>query len=366
MSATSAADRGSLLDCYRGLISDLDGVVYLGHLAVREAVPALIRAAAAGCRIAYATNNAARPPDEVAAQLRSLGLSVGPADVVTSPQAGAGYLADTLGRGAAILAVGGPGVAWALEQRGLTVVRARQPGPRVPVAAVLQGLGKDVNWVDLAEAALAIQSGALWVATNRDATVPTDRGQCPGNGALIAAVQCAVDVTPVVTGKPEAPLYRHCAAVLGLPPEQILAVGDRLDTDVVGAGRAGMHSLHVSTGVDSWEQVALADAPRRPTYLARDLSALHQPYLSPVCDQTTGLIVATCGAARVRIDRSGGLELSGPVQAPVDHRRRAMVAGTWAARDAGWPALEAAAWAQARNWCADSDQPHPDAEPERG
>ena len=114
------------------------------------------------------------------------------------------------------------------------------------------------------------------MATNTDTTLPTDRGVAPGNGSLVGAVANAVGRAPdVVAGKPGAALYLLCAARLGVEPAAVLAVGDRLDTDIEGAVAAGIDSLLVLTGVDDLRACLDAPAHRRPTWVAPDLSALH-------------------------------------------------------------------------------------------
>lgn len=272
-----SARRAGLVGGYDALVCDLDGVVYLGEAAVAHAVESL---AAVDVPIQYATNNASRPPGAVAEHLSGLGLSCTAGDVATSAQAGARILRERLPRASTVLAVGGPGVGLALEQAGLEPVG---PGDRPGgVHGVLQGYGSAVTAADLGEVAYAVQSGAMWVATNTDATLPTDRGVAPGNGSLVAAVERACGRAPdAVAGKPEAPLYLLCAQRLGCEPSQVLAVGDRLDTDIEGAVAAGMDSLLVLTGVDDLYACVAAPAHRRPTFVAPDLRGLHQDPQDP-------------------------------------------------------------------------------------
>nr|WP_179423893.1 HAD-IIA family hydrolase [Pedococcus badiiscoriae] len=285
-----------MIDDYSAVVCDLDGVVYRGPDAVDFAVTALT---ALTVPILYATNNASRPPEEVAAHLSDLGLHVTGRDVATSSQAGAVALSGLLPAGARVLAIGGAGVREALEHAGFEVVTPQQAGeePDLVVAGVLQGYGPSVTAADLAEAAYAVSNGAVWVATNTDATLPTHRGTAPGNGTLVAAVQRATGRDPLVVGKPHAPLYRLCADRLERPPAQVLAVGDRLDTDVAGAVEAGMDSALVLTGVDSVSSLAVAPPSQRPTYLLEDLRALTEPYLSVETDYVWWV----CGGDRRRL-----------------------------------------------------------------
>lgn len=323
-----ASVKGALIEGFDGIVCDLDGVVYRGSRAVPHAVQSLLSALSAGTRVVYATNNASRAPAEVAAHLAELGLP-GPASrVVTSAQAGAHLIAQRFRPGARVLAVGGPGVPLALTQAGLSPVpvQARADGP---VVAVLQGYGAAVSWADLAEVAYAVQAGALWVATNVDSTLPTERGVAPGNGALVGAVRSAVGVDPVVVGKPYTPLFDLSVVALGSTIERTLAIGDRLDTDILGAATAGMASLFVLGGVHGWVDLAGADPAARPTYVATDLRSLHSTYADAVPD-LEDRSRWICGEAQARVS-SGDLVVSRA--GALNDRLRAALRAAWHARD---------------------------------
>jgi HAD superfamily hydrolase (TIGR01450 family) len=286
----------ALVDRYAAVVCDLDGVVYRGPDAVEHAVSAL---SALTVPVVYATNNASRPPDEVAGHLTDLGLHVRARDVATSSQAGAAVLRELLPTGATILAIGGIGVREALQHQGFKVAtpeQARQAADH-EVAGVLQGYGAGVTAADLSEAAYAVAAGAVWVATNTDATLPTHRGTAPGNGTLVAAVQRATGRDPRVVGKPYAPLYELCAARLETPAARVLAVGDRLDTDIAGAVAAGMDSALVLTGIDSVTTLVSAPAAMRPTYLLEDLRSLSVAYVPAETDYAWWV----CGDDRRRV-----------------------------------------------------------------
>jgi HAD superfamily hydrolase (TIGR01450 family) len=196
-----------------------------------------------GTKIGFVTNNAARPPAAVADHLAELGIPASAADIVTSAQAAAHLLVNRFGAGARILAVGGDGVIAALSEAGLVGVHSADHHP----VAVIQGYGSNLAWQELNEAAIAIQRGAHWVATNIDPTRPTDRGLVPGNGAAVAAVTMAVEAKPAeVAGKPYRPLLDDTVERLGA--RHPLFVGDRLDTDIAGAVNAGLDSMFVLSG----------------------------------------------------------------------------------------------------------------------
>jgi len=249
-------------DC---LLLDLDGTVFRGHAPTTGAVETLD---GVECRALFVTNNASRSADEVAAHLCELGFSATTDDVVTSAQSAARMLAARLSAGAKVLVVGTDALAVEVEANGLTPVRLFADEP----VAVVQGLSMSIGWADLAEAALAIRSGALWVTANLDVTLPTERGLLPGNGSFVAALRAATDAEPLVAGKP-APALMQDALARG-DFRTPLVVGDRLDTDIAGANAAGLPSLMVLTGVNTALDAVFAIGDHRPTYLGEDLRAL--------------------------------------------------------------------------------------------
>ncbi|MBU8819531.1 HAD-IIA family hydrolase [Mycolicibacterium goodii] len=250
-------------DC---LLLDLDGTVFRGHEATPGAVESL---ADLDARLLYVTNNASRAPQQVAEHLRELGFSAAPDDVVTSGQSAARVLAHQLPPNAPVLVVGTEALADEVRQVGLRPVRQFSEGP----VAVVQGHSPQTGWADLAEAALAIRAGALWVAANVDLTLPSERGLLPGNGSMVAALRVATGHEPQVAGKPQ-PTLMHDALSRG-SFRSPLVVGDRLDTDIAGAVSAGLPSLMVLSGVSTAADAVFAAEHERPDYIAADLRSLH-------------------------------------------------------------------------------------------
>jgi glycerol 3-phosphatase-2 len=289
------------------LLFDLDGVVYTGAEAIPHAVDSINRAQH-GIRVAYLTNNASRTDAAVAEQLAGFGLRVTPDEIVTSPQAAVVLLAEQVPAGSTVLVVGGDGLTSVLEKAGFVVTRSAEDGP----AAVVQGFHPSVAWTDLAEASYALRSDATmpWIATNTDWTIPQARGIAPGNGTLVSAVHTAVGRLPVVAGKPERAIFD--AAVARFGGSFPLFVGDRLDTDIVGANRAGQTSALVMTGIDGPKQVLAAEPESRPRFLFADLRDLFAPYPEPVAEQRrrathvrSGRAVVTVTVDAVRLERAG-------------------------------------------------------------
>lgn len=308
---------GRLVDRHDVLLLDLDGTVWLSGTVLPHAVDVLGELAGDGVRSVYVTNNASRSPEEVAAQLATGGLPAAAADVVTSAQAGATLLAGLVPAGAAVLVVGSAALVAEAAARGLTPVgtadvhagRLRTPGPdgsdRVP--AVLQGYTPETGWRDLAAACHVVAAGAVWVAANVDATLPTPEGLAPGNGSLVGVVATVTGRRPAVAGKPERPLLD--AAVQRTGARTPLVVGDRLDTDIAAAVGAGMPGLLVLTGVSTPLDLVTAPPAERPTQVATDLRGLLRRHPDVVADSGGH----RCGGWRaavldgvVRLERSTG------------------------------------------------------------
>jgi glycerol-1-phosphatase len=325
-----------LASAYDVALLDLDGVVYVGAAAIAGAADSLAKAKAVGMRIAFVTNNASRTPSAVAAQLTGLGVPASASDVVTSAQAGARLLAERLPPAAAVLVVGGVGLRAAVRERGFRPVSVASDRP----AAVIQGYTPDISYSLLAEGALAVEAGALFVVSNADKTLPTARGRQPGNGSLSRVIATATGQEPLVAGKPEPPLHAESVARTGA--RRPLVVGDRLDTDIEGAVRVGADSLLVLTGVTGPLEAVLAPPHQRPSYLARDLSGLLTPH--PAVTEADGEF--RCGGWHARWQDAGRIVLGGDGD-PMDGLR-ALCATAWSAAQvtagAVAPALRQLGW----------------------
>jgi len=263
---------------YDVALLDLDGVVYVGDEPVPEAASAIEAARAAGQRIAFITNNASRSPAKVAEKIRRTGVPADPAEVVTSAQAAARVLRERHGAGARIVTLGAAGLRDALTAAGLEPVGVDD----ADAVSLVTGYGPDVLWRDVMRAAVRVRDGLPWVASNTDETIPTAFGIAPGHGVMVRMLSDFTEVSPVVAGKPERPLFDETLTRTGA--RRPLMVGDRLDTDIEGATHAGIDSLLVMTGVTGLPDLVAAAPRLRPTYLAADLRGLLAPHAAPTAN----------------------------------------------------------------------------------
>jgi 4-nitrophenyl phosphatase len=260
-----------------GLIIDMDGVLWHGQQALPGVVPFFEQLRNLSIPFVLATNNASLTQQQYIDKLANIGVEVTENEVLTSSMATARFLQTHLpAEKKRIFVIGEDGLKKPLEAAGFELTalyEVEQPekgikGPDI----VVTGLDRHLTWDKLATATISIKSGALFYATNADTTLPTELGEVMGNGGTIAALTAATGIKPVCIGKPEPILYQQALSILGTTATNTVALGDRLDTDILGAVNAGMRSIMVLTGVSSLDDLNGVDYG--PTWIREDLLAL--------------------------------------------------------------------------------------------
>jgi len=246
----------------RGVLFDLDGVIYLGARPLPGVQELFDWLEATGRPYCLVTNNSTRTPVQYQAVLQGMGIHVPLSTIFTSALATAQYLQKLYPAGTPVYVIGEDGIHDALARAGF------QEDPRRP-AIVCVGLDRHLTYEKLRTGCLAIRAGARFVATNPDRTLPTEDGLVPGNGAIVAALQTATDVEPIVIGKPSATMIDLAIERLGTPKEATVIIGDRLDTDIAAGAAAGIATALVLTGVHRLEDIPRFPAP--PDFVVQDL-----------------------------------------------------------------------------------------------
>lgn len=294
--------RGSsqpLAAAYDVALLDLDGVCFAGDARVPHAAEGANGARNYGMRLVFVTNNASRAPQAVVDKLARNDITAATGEVFSAAMDAAALLHEHLPDGAPVFIIGGEGLRQALTDEGFTVVDSAKDKP----AAVVQGWDPAVDWAMMSEGLYAIADGAMHVATNLDATLPTERGFALGNGSLVAAVANASGRQPLAGGKPFPGIYQRALRRAG--GTRPLAIGDRLNTDHVGARAADIPGLHVLTGVSTARDVLLASPEERPTFLHTDLRGLLQPHPEPRRISVDGESWWQVGDERWRVTEAG-------------------------------------------------------------
>lgn len=270
--AAEAETKGSALGrlrAARGFIFDMDGVFYVGTRTLPGVREVLDAVTLRDKQVMLATNNSMATPEQYVEKLAAMGIDVPPTAILTSAVATRDYLERTLPAGSRLFVIGMP----SLREQLFTdsPFHPVQYGEE-PVDAVVMGLDRAFDYAKLTAAHAAIRDGAQFIATNADATLPTEAGLVPGAGAIIAAVETCTGQVPTVIGKPGPLLLEMAAARMGIAPGEAVMVGDRLDTDILAGFRAGMMTVLVLTGVSGRDDLAAAEA--QPDLVVNDLQSL--------------------------------------------------------------------------------------------
>jgi len=260
----------ALLARIRYLLADLDGVFYRGDRPLPGAADLVHWLDRQGIPYLFLTNNSTRTPEGYAEKLVRLGLPVRPEQVLTSALATRAYLEARFPRGTGLYFIGMKGLEEALLGDGYFRWDEERP------ACVVVGLDTHLTYEKLRRATLLIRSGAAFIGTNPDRTFPAPEGIIPGCGAILAALEAATGVSPLVIGKPERWLLEEGMRRLGATPEHTAILGDRLDTDIAGGKRLGLVTLLVLTGVHGPADLEAADV--QPDAVFPDLVALRETW----------------------------------------------------------------------------------------
>jgi 4-nitrophenyl phosphatase len=257
-------EKENILRRYKVFILDVDGVLIRGGVPFPGAAAAVQHLRQQG-RVILLTNNSTRSRQQVAEHFQVLGFPIEPEMVVSSAYIAARYLLET-GKKRSVWTLGEEGLKTELSLAGHRLVR--------PTKAewVVVGMDRHLSYDKLSQALAALLAGADLLATNTDGTFPTPEGLQPGAGAAVGALAGMGFAPKVVVGKPSPIAYQIALEGSGHSPKETLMIGDRLETDILGANRAGIDSALVLSGVSCRE-----DIPRQgihPTLIASDLAAL--------------------------------------------------------------------------------------------
>jgi len=272
-SAPTLEDPTDRLRKVKGFIFDMDGVLYRGKQPLPGVQTLFDALTLRGIPYLLATNNSMALPSGYVSRLAAMDVTVTEEQIQTSATATRDYLRDLLSEGDTIHVVGMPPLRDLMaDGTGFTI--ATDETPIAEIKAVVVGLDLEFTYAKLRRTMDILIEGPHYVATNADATLPHEGGFQPGAGSLVAAISTSSGRTPVVVGKPEVLMMEKGVAQLGLQPDEVIMIGDRLDTDILAGNRAGTLTGLVLTGVSTREDLATSEII--PDYVFADLPALTQ------------------------------------------------------------------------------------------
>jgi 4-nitrophenyl phosphatase len=238
----------------QGFLLDLDGVLFRGDQAIPGAADLLQYLLHTQKSFCILTNNSTRTPDEYVEKFAGIGVTISPQHVLTSALVAASYLQQQKSPSQRVLVIGSDSLRHVLRTQGIVVTYDWQEA-----SDVLVGLDRHLSYESMAEASLAIGRGARFLGTNSDASFPSERGFEPGAGALLSMLERTTGVAPDVLGKPAATMFVEALRTLGTDAAHTAMIGDRHETDIVGAAKAGIYTIGVTSGASSLQQLESSD-----------------------------------------------------------------------------------------------------------
>ena len=251
----------------RGLILDMDGVLWRDQQPIGDLPSIFLRINHLGLRVTLATNNATLHAEKFQEKLSLFGVNIDLWQIITSSQATAEYLARLYPSGGPVFIIGEEGLVNSLSEHHFYIDETQ------PLAVVV-GLDRNLTYKKLSKATLLIRSGVPFIGTNPDRTLPTPEGLIPGSGSILSAIEAASDIKPILIGKPASKMYQIALDRLGLLPDETLVVGDRIETDIVGAVTLGCRTALVLSGATSMEAAYSYSPP--PDLICTDLDHVIQ------------------------------------------------------------------------------------------
>lgn len=239
----------------KALIFDMDGVLWRGESPIGDLSEFFKALDSFGIVYAFATNNSAKTVKTYVRRFEGFGVKTSEEQINSSAEVTGSYIGNNYPTETSIFVIGEDGLHDALQKRNMTILTTKDIKSGSDAELVVMGLDRNFSYDDLGTATVLVQNGATFIGSNGDKSFPFEHGFLPGAGAIQAVVSTATGIQPKLMGKPELPMYTEAARKLGLEPSQITFVGDRLDTDIEGANKAGMSSILVLSGVAKKEDL---------------------------------------------------------------------------------------------------------------
>jgi NagD protein len=231
----------------KNYLIDMDGVLVKGNTLIPGAIDFIARLRAAGSKFLVLTNNSRFTPRDLSYKLHTIGLDIATESVFTSAMATAYFLNSQRPKGKAFV-IGESGVTTPLHDLGYIIT---EHDPDYVVLGETETLNQEV----FTKAIRLVANGARFIATNPDASGPSEKGIVPGAGAIAALIEKASGKKAFYVGKPNPLMMRAAIKYLGVHSEDTIMVGDRMDTDIVAGVQSGMDTILVLSGITRREDV---------------------------------------------------------------------------------------------------------------
>ncbi|MFW6016655.1 MAG: HAD-IIA family hydrolase [bacterium] len=262
------------LSKYKGLIFDMDGVLWNGKRVIIGAPLILKTLREKGYKVSFASNSSGRSLESCYNKAKKLGFNINKEEIFIASREICSTLKNQLGAGAKIYLIGSSGLKEEVLNADLNIVNNSYEN--VGVDAVLVGWDNDFNSDKLRISLKLILDGAKLAVVNRDATTPGEDGLRPATGSIVAAVERMIGrEADFMIGKPEVTLLEKANKKMGTSKEEIAIIGDTPDTDILAGNRYGIDTFLVLSGNTSRKDIDKIDKDKiKPNYIIKSVNSL--------------------------------------------------------------------------------------------
>lgn len=261
-----------MIEQIKNLILDMDGVLWHGESAMPGLAAFFDTLRQLDIGFVLATNNATKSAEQYTQKLAGMGVHIPADQILTSAETTANYLAHKYPTGTAVYVIGTESLHQTIRASGFKIIGPSQVEEGKDAPLVVVGFNPSVVYRELAMGSLLVHKGAHFIGTNPDPSIPSEIGPLPGAGALLAVIQAATGVDPIVIGKPGTAIFEDAVQRLGGSINDTAMVGDRLGTDIAGAKAAGLSTILVLSGIST--EGDILETGINPDYVFSDISEL--------------------------------------------------------------------------------------------
>ncbi len=226
------------LSAVKGILFDLDGVLYIGSQAVEGAIEAVRKIQASPIQCRFVTNTSTLSLTSLQQKINALGFSIPTNQIISAPQATYLYLKRQQNPVCRLL------LAKDVKQN---FEEFDQAGKQVDYI-VIGDIGDTWSYSLLNQAFNDLMQGAKLIAIHKNRFWQTEHGLQMDIGGFVEALEYASGVKAMIIGKPSPDFFQIALDDMGLKPAEAAIIGDDIDADVGGGQQVGLTGILVKTG----------------------------------------------------------------------------------------------------------------------
>ena len=222
----------------RGLLIDLDGVLYVGETAVPGAPEMVQQLRGQGIPMRFVTNTTTRTAEAVVQKLHRLGFDVTPSEVFSPITATVQFLTQ----------LGSPSIHPVVRDSVMPAFSKFPKDPESPAYVIIGDIGAAWSYPLMNTIFAQLTTGAEMIAMHRNKFFQGEEGLMVDIGAFVAGLEYVSGKEAQIIGKPSQSFFHMALESLNLPASEVAMIGDDIETDVGGGKAAGLKGILVQTG----------------------------------------------------------------------------------------------------------------------